>query len=171
MADLVTHTCVALLFKAASRGPRVAVFVAGTCLPDLLARVPAMVLTEARWTMPAIPEWLVYLWVPLHMPMGILLASVFFAFLLPERGRAEGFRALLGGGALHLAVDVLQSHFGVGYLLLFPFSQWDFELGWIGSEDTVRIVPVLAPVTAVVAWWRWGREWRARRAERGAGSP
>lgn len=157
MADLITHGCTAILWKLATRGPRVAVFVAGTCLPDLLGRVPSMVLTEARWTIPAIPEWAVYIWAPLHMPVGIVVGSFLFSFLLPERGRAEGFRNLLGGGLLHLAVDLLQHHFGVGYLLLFPFSLWDFELGVIGSEATVRIVPFLLPITAAWAWWRWGR--------------
>jgi hypothetical protein len=58
---------------------------------------------------------------------------------------------------LHLAVDVLQRHLGVGYLLFYPFSTWDWEAGIIGSEDTVRALPIVLPVTLLVAWWRWGR--------------
>lgn len=163
MADLVTHSCVAYLVKAVPDRPHVATFVLGTCLPDLLARVPSMGLTWLRWSLPAIPEWLVYVWVPFHMPAGVLLASFLLAFLFPETGRRVVFLNLLGGGALHIAVDLLQRHFGVGYLLLFPFSWWDFELGWIGSEDTVRIVPFLVPITLAVAWWRRKRA-RARAA-------
>lgn len=157
MADLITHGCAAILWKAGTGKPGVATFVAGTCAPDLLARVPSMGLTTLRWKIPAIPEWLIYVWGPLHMPLGILIASYALAFLFPEAGRRQAFVQLLGGGMLHVAVDLLQRHFGVGYLLLFPFSLWDFELAWIGSEDTVRIVPVLAPITAAVAWRRWGR--------------
>lgn len=161
MADLVTHVCVAVLAKVLP-GPRlsgpqahVATFVLGTCLPDLLARVPSMGLTWLRWSVPAIPEWLIYVWAPFHMPVGMLLSSFLLAFLFPESGRRVVFLNLLGGGVLHLAVDVLQRHFGVGYLLFFPFSWWDFELGWMSSEDTVRIVPVLVPLTfAAVAWRR-----------------
>jgi hypothetical protein len=160
MADLITHTCTALLWKAGTRGDRVAVFVAGTCAPDLLSRVPSMGLTWLRWQVPSIPEWLVYIWGPLHMPAGIAAAAVLLSFLFPEQGRAEAFRNLLGGGLLHLAVDLLQHHFGVGYLLLFPFSLWDYEVGLIGSEDTVLIVPILAPFTAWVAWKRWGPKGR-----------
>lgn len=157
MADLITHSCVAVLWKAAVRRPRVAVFVAGTCLPDLLGRVPPMGLTELRWSLPWIPEWCIYLWGPLHMPAGIIVSGFLFSFLFPEVGRREVARNLVGGGLLHIAVDVLQRHFGVGYLLLFPFSLWDYELGIIGSETTVKIVPFLLPFTLLVAWLRWGR--------------
>lgn len=162
MADLITHTCTAVLCQAALdrrgtalRDGRLAVFIAGTCLPDFLGRVPPMALTEARWTFPSIPEWAVYLWGPLHMPTGILVTSYLFSFLFPEQGRPSVFRYLLGGGMLHIAVDILQSHFGVGYLLLFPFSLWDYEAGLIGSETTVLIVPFLLPITLLVARWRW----------------
>lgn len=165
MADLITHTCTALLWKAASRGDRVAVFVAGTCAPDLLARVPSMGLTWLRWSVPAIPEWLVYVWGPLHMPAGVLVASYALSFLFPAEGRRQVFGDLLGGGLLHLAVDLLQHHFGVGYLLLFPFSLWDFEIGLIGSEDTVRIVPFLVPFTAWVSFRTWGRPRRKPAAD------
>jgi len=157
MADLITHACTALLWKAASGGDRVAVLVAGVCVPDLVSRVPAMSLTWLRWSVPAIPEWLVYLWGPLHMPTGMIACAWLLSFVFPEAGRRAVFANLLGGAFLHLAVDLLQHHFGVGYLLLFPFSQWDFEFGVIGSEDTVRIVPFLVPFTAAVCWWRWGR--------------
>ena len=140
----------------AQRG-EVALFVAGVCLPDLLSRVPSMAITWLRWTMPAIPEWAIYPWGPLHMPVGIVLTSVLAGFLFPERGRGRVVRALVGGGMLHMALDVLQRHLGVGYLLLYPFSTWDWEAGVIGSEDTVRAVPVVLPVTVLVAWLRWGR--------------
>ncbi len=159
MADLVTHTCLAYLCKAlrprvAQRPAHIATFILGTCVPDLLGRVPSMGLTVLRWGVPAIPEWAIYVWVPFHMPVGVALSSFILSFLFPEALRRVAFLNLLGGGLLHLGVDLLQRHFGIGYLLFFPFSLWDFELGWIGSEDTVRIVPLLVPLTAAVAWWR-----------------
>jgi hypothetical protein len=169
VADLVTHTCVAVLAKVLPGRPNVAIFVLGTCLPDLLARVPSMGLTWLRWSVPAIPEWLIHVWVPFHMPVGMLLSSFLLAFLFPETGRSVVFLNLLGGAILHLAVDLLQRHLGVGYLLFFPFSWWDFELGWIGSEDTVRIVPVLVPLTMAAVVWRRRRD-RASRSW-GGGEP
>lgn len=158
MADLVTHACTALLCKVPYRRPQhIATFVAGTCVPDLFGRVPCMALTSLRWSLPALPEALIYPWNVLHMPFGVLLGSYLLTFLFPEADRRAVYRNLVGGGLLHLAVDLLQFHFGVGYLLLFPFSTWDYELGWIGSEDTVRAVPVLVPVTALLAWVSWRR--------------
>ena len=160
MADLVTHTCVAFLVKAGwdryapPATPQIATFVLGTCLPDLLGRVPSMGLTWLRWSAPWIPEWLVYVWGPLHMPIGIAIAAYTCAFVFPEANRRASAWNLLGGGMLHMGVDLLQHHFGVGYLLLFPFSWWDYEVGCIGSEDTVKIVPVLVPITLLVAWLR-----------------
>lgn len=157
MADLITHACTALLWKSATNGPRVAVFVAGTCLPDYLSRVPSMGFTVARWYVPWMSEAWVYMWGPLHMPAGILIYSWMFGYLFPADRRREAVVNLAGGGLLHMAVDVLQTHYGVGYLLLFPFSTWDWEAGLIGSEDTVRIVPFLLPLTGLAAWARWRR--------------
>jgi hypothetical protein len=169
MADLITHTCAALLCKAVTCGavsretdpkawplpPTVATFVLGTCLPDLFGRVPSMALTTLRWSLPSIPEWTIYVWGPLHMPFGILVMSVLVAQLFGEGARRTAAVQLAAGGLLHMAVDLLQSHLGAGYLLLFPFSMWDFELGVIGSEDTVRIVPLLLPLTIAVCVGRW----------------
>lgn len=157
MADLITHACVALLWKAAVSPRRAAVFVAGTCMPDLLSRAPSMALTVLRWEIPGIPEWLVYLWGPLHMPAGIVLSAYALSFAFPAADRAETARNLAWGGLLHLGVDLLQRHWGVGYMLLFPFSLWDFEFALISTESTVLFVPVLLPATLLAAWWRWGR--------------
>ncbi len=169
MADLITHSCTALLWKVATVGPvtpsssrwrlppTLATFVLGTCLPDLLGRVPAMGLLVASWQFPQIPSWTIYFWSVFHMPVGIALTSVIVAQCWRAGERAGAFRQLLGGGMLHVAVDLLQTHLGVGYLLLFPFSTWDYEMGLIGSEDTVKIVPVLLPLTVGLCLWRWGR--------------
>jgi hypothetical protein len=157
MADLFTHASLAVLVRLGQRHPRgVATFVAGTCLPDL-ARVPAIGLTRARWDHPAIPEWLCYVWAPLHLPIGIAGVAYLGALLFPEPRRRWAFWNLFLGGLFHLLVDLMQTHLGLGYLLFFPFSEWDFELGWIGSETTVLWVPFLVPSTVAAAWWRWKR--------------
>ncbi|MFZ5480093.1 MAG: hypothetical protein ACOZNI_25230 [Myxococcota bacterium] len=157
MADLITHTCTAVLWKAATGRPHVATFVLGTCVPDFLGRVPAMGLTVLRWRWEWIPEWALYLWTPFHVPVGVVVTAWALSLWFRADERRVAFANLVGGGLLHIAVDLLQRHFGVGYLLLFPFSFWDYEIGVIGSEDTVKIVPVLVPLTAAAAWGRWGR--------------
>lgn len=161
MADLFTHSCVAVLVRLGRPTPTwVPTFVAGTCLPDL-SRVPAMGFTRLRWDLPQIPEPLCYVWAPMHLPVGIALMAYLVALFFPEAVRRRAFGELLLGGLLHLAVDLTQTHFGMGYLLFFPFSEWDFELGWIGSEATVLIAPVLVPLTMALAWWRWRRARKA----------
>lgn len=156
MADLLTHTCTAILWKTASRKPvYVGTFVLGTCLPDLLGRVPPAALIALKGRLPMVPEWSIFLWAPLHLPMGMLLWSFAVAFLYAPSERSQVFRQLFGGALLHLFVDSLQRHFGQGYLLFFPFSLWDGEFALFSSEATVRLVPVLLPLTVLLARWRW----------------
>ena len=157
MADLVTHAATALLWRAWRPREHTPAFVAGSLLPDLLARVPAIALTRLhdRLGLP-IPELLINLWVPLHLPAGMLLSSYVLAQLFEEARRPGVFRALLGGQMLHLLVDLLQYHTTGGYMLLYPLSSWSFELGVLGNEDTVYLAPPLAALTALV-WWRRAR--------------
>lgn len=171
MADLVTHGCVAVLWtclpwRTSPGGSHVAPFVLGTCLPDLLSRVPSAAVTVARWRWPGIPEEAIHLFAPLHMPVGIVIAALLASHAFREEVRPAIARALVGGGLLHLAVDLPQRHLGVGYLLLYPFSTRDVELGWIGSEDTVLAVPVLLPLTVWIA--RARRRAAGHAAARGA---
>lgn len=157
MADLITHAATALLWRAWRPGPHLPAFVAGSLLPDLLARVPAIGLTRLHDRMGVpVPELLINLWLPLHLPAGMLLSSYVLAQLFEEGARKGIFRALLAGQALHLLVDLLQYHTTGGYMLLYPLSTWSFELGILGSEDTVYLAPPLAALTAVV-WWRRSR--------------
>lgn len=98
MADLFTHASIAVLARLYQRHPRgVATFVAGTCLPDL-SRVPATLLTRLRWDFPQIPEWLCYVWAPLHLPAGIAGMSFLGACLFPEDRRKTSFINILAGG-------------------------------------------------------------------------
>jgi len=156
MADLVTHLCSAFLVKASTHRAYTPVFVAGVVLPDWFSRVPSMGLSWMQRAGYAVPDALVYCWTPLHLPVGILLWSLVLAalgdLLRPGVGRAW-FLNLLGGAALHLAFDLIQSHFTGGYLLLFPWSGQPFEFAWIGSEATVWIA---FPLTLFTVWvWRW----------------
>lgn len=157
MADLITHGCVAILLKVATGGRRVRTFVAGALLPDLLSRAPAMVMSSVNARFEALPDVLVYMWAPLHLPAGMVPAALLLSLLFPEDQRRETFVALLGGMMLHLALDLLQSHYMPGYRIFFPLSPLGVELGLIGSEDTVRLAPFLVAITAVVSLRVWRR--------------
>ena len=84
--------------------------------------------------------------------MGLGLAAWGLAFLFREDQRPAVLRSLLGGMALHLVLDLLQDHQGVGLPLLYPWSPRLFELGWIGSESSVYVAPFLAVLVVLVAW-------------------
>jgi hypothetical protein len=152
VADLVTHAAIGLLIKAATGRRHAAAFVAGTLLPDLLSRLPSMIFSAAR-VLVEVPPLLIYGFDPLHTPVGMLLSAYAISLLFVAEQRRGVFCNLLAGMLLHMAVDLLQSHLGVGYPLLFPFSTRSFELGLIGSEATVPLAIPLALVAGVV--WRW----------------
>ncbi|MED5374180.1 MAG: hypothetical protein VX899_24395 [Myxococcota bacterium] len=162
MADLITHISSALLLKAAFGRRHTASFTLGNVLPDLLGRVPGMALVKLASMGLPVPEGLTYAPGVLHMPFGMLPLSVLLALAFPERQRLAVAANLFGGCMLHLGIDLLQHHTGTGYPLLFPFSSWHWELAWIGTEATVLVAPVLAPLS-VLAFWARGR-WDARRA-------
>lgn len=153
MADLVTHIATGLLFKGATRGRHMPLFVLGTVLPDVCGRVVGMALSKLD-PLFAVPDGLVYGPGVVHMPLGMLAFTLGVAQLFRPDQRRLVFANLLGGSALHLAVDVLQRHTGTGYPLLFPFSQWHWEAGLLGSEATVPYaLPALA-IGALIWWWR-----------------
>jgi hypothetical protein len=149
VADLITHAAVAVIVKAGTGWRMPAVFVAGTVLPDVASRVPAISLGYIHVHLAPIPEWLLFAWEPMHQPLGMTLLAYLVSLFFRVSVRPLVFLNLLGGMALHLALDVLQSHHGAGYMLGFPFGTQAFELGWIGSEATV---PLAVPLCAV-AWW------------------
>ncbi len=157
MADLVTHWALAVLVKAGIGYRDVPLFVAGSLLPDLMARVPPLALELLARPLGGVPPWLSYVWVPMHLPAGMLVLAFSLSLLFPAEARRRVFANLLGGMALHLGVDLLQDHLGVGYQLLFPWWGQPFELGVYGSEASVWVAPFLA-AAALTVWWRRRRD-------------
>jgi hypothetical protein len=141
-----------LVVKAGTRGPFTAALVAGTVLPDLGARVPSMGFSALAKAGADVPPEIPYAFEVLHMPLGMLLMCWIIACFFTAEQRRPVFLNLLAGCFLHLALDLTQDHLGVGYLLGFPFSTADFELGWMGSEATVLLAPVFA-ACALGLWW------------------
>jgi hypothetical protein len=137
VGDLLTHGAAAVLLKVGVRGRFIPVFVLGTVMPDLCSRVPAIGLGYVHVHLVRVSPFLTHGWQPLHQPIGLVLLAFLTCFLFQETVRSSVFWNLLGGMALHLGLDVLQSHHGAGYLLGFPFSDFAWELGVIGSEATV----------------------------------
>jgi membrane-bound metal-dependent hydrolase YbcI (DUF457 family) len=142
MPDLFTHLATARLPAAFVRDRRIAaLLVIGTFLPDLVAK-GFMWVTRATDNFDAMT----------HSLLGLLLLSYGAALFIEERLRRPAFVALLGGGLLHVAVDLLKYNLGMGSAtLFFPFSDRSFELGLIDPLDVIFLAP-LAAVLLGIAW-------------------
>ena len=162
MPDLLTHSLLNLALPWGHlRRDELAVFVFGGVLPDFISRVPAM--TLGRGVQPLLEEhvdidWLINGFNVLHLPVGYAAATIFLATILPRFmiGPASRLRLsalLLAGGAVHLALDMLQSHMWPGYRYLFPFSLRPLELGWFDPDLGFFSWPILLPL----AWFAWSR--------------
>lgn len=165
MADLITHAALGLLFKRGQRAlwptrpPHLASFSLGSVLPDLLGRVPADTAVALASHGLRVPDLLLYGWGPLHIPAGMVSLSAGLSLLFRSDQRRAVFANLLGGMLLHLLLDLFQDHAGGGYLLLFPLSDRPYELGWLSTEGTLWLAPVLAGL----ALWAWGGRHPLRR--------
>jgi len=153
MADLVTHVSSALLVKAGTRRPHAVLLATGVLLPDIAARAPG-IMVDILLPAGEPPLLAVLLGAGLfHTPVGVALTAALLSLLFVERQRLLVFWNLLAGGLLHIAVDLLQRHEVAGYALAAPFSYTGFELGWISTEATLWVAPVLAPLSI----WSWLR--------------
>lgn len=146
MADLLTHVALAHCIKRLSWSPQHALlFALGTALPDLVGRAPGLGIALLEHALGQDMPYVITLgFDAVHMPFPFTVFCLFVAWCLPERGRRVIFYNLLLGGYLHFGVDVFQKHLEGGYHLLFPFTWWDWELGLIGSEESLYVAGPLA---------------------------
>ena len=158
MADLITHSALAVIVKASTGWRMPAVFVAGTLLPDIASRVPAIGLGYIHVHLAEIPRWILFAWEPMHQPLGMVVCAYLASLFFSASHRFTVFLNLLGGMVLHMFLDVLQSHHGAGYMLAFPFHKSTFEFGWIGSEATA---PFAVPLSLIAGWLVLRRSKRA----------
>ncbi|MEE2750956.1 MAG: metal-dependent hydrolase [Myxococcota bacterium] len=153
MADLLTHVSTAFLAKSVSQKPHAVLLATGVVLPDVGSRLPGIVFDQlgGQGDLPMVGLLLGS--GVLHTPIGIAVCSLLLALCFVQSQRAVVFWNLLAGGVLHLALDVMQRHLTGGYQLWVPWSYEGVELGWISSESTVWIAPVLLPLSV----WAWRR--------------
>jgi membrane-bound metal-dependent hydrolase YbcI (DUF457 family) len=132
MADLFSHFAAASLPASAVRDRRIAaLLVAGTFLPDLAAK-------GLYWVARAKSEFTE----PTHSLAGLLLLSYGAALFVEERLRRDAFFAIFAGGVIHVLVDLLKDHLGMGAARLFyPFSTFSPELGLVDSLNVFQLIP------------------------------
>ena len=131
MPDLITHCSVAYLFKWIFRD-KLALFVLGTILPDLLTRGLFLIF-----------PFLVPFLTPLHTPLVLIFVCYFLCLFFQESIRKGVFVALLSGSYLHLLLDLFQIHIGKEeYIWFYPFSWKSYEIGLFWPETSVLTIPL-----------------------------
>ena len=124
MPDLFAHFASGYLLSYSSKFRRyTALFVLGTVLPDVLTRIPEIVLQRFL----GFPVF--HFFNALHTPVGVTFASYILSYAFPEEERKFVFTWLLSGSLIHIALDLLQKQFyRAVYMPFFPFStepvQW-----------------------------------------------
>lgn len=142
MADLFTHFVAARVPGGWVRDRRLqALLVLGTFLPDIVGKGLRFVLQSHNSSPLAT-----------HSLAGVLLLSYLACLFVEEGLRRRGFAMLVGGGMIHLLVDLAKDHQGMGAVFPFlPFSAAGVELGWIHSENVIYLIPLDAAILAA-AW-------------------
>ncbi len=139
MPDLVSHYAVAHLAARRWWKPSSTIFVFGTLLPDLLTRPFYILWPQTYWLL-----------MPLHTPVGIIIASWMIAILFRAEAHRQIFMALTLGAFLHFALDALQRHLIAGYFWLWPFSWWTTERGLFWPEESLVAAPMLALIVVLL---------------------
>ena len=159
MADLLSHGLVAyLLAGPRTDGTSVAWAVSGALLPDLLDRAPNILWRLSLDVLRVEPSALEVLLLAglqvFHTPIGFALLAIAIALSLPlwlvdPLKRRTAALCLWLGGMSHFALDICQED--ARLRLFYPFSMRFWQFGFMQSEDSIRVWPVLL-IAALVLW-------------------
>ncbi|MBI4618348.1 MAG: metal-dependent hydrolase [Planctomycetes bacterium] len=152
MPDVLTHLATGhwagrlLAGRQPARQRRLALLLAaltGAALPDLLTRVPSLLLSER---VDGIGSFVA----PLHCPLPYLLACALLSRTFVEELRAPVFAGLAIGGLIHLAADLGQRNLRSLYMVFFPFTASGYQLGLYEPEASVRWAPAFLAASAAL---------------------
>jgi hypothetical protein len=122
-------------------------FILGGMLPDILTRIPSILVPATYWYV-----------VPFHAPLVLVVVCYVLCFTVPQPYRITAFFWLCGGVALHCIPDAFQKHLGMGYPWLFPFSWRSYQWGLFWPEQSLWALPVLAVTALIVLYARYRRK-------------
>ncbi len=167
MPDLLTHYLSARILTVKSGTRLISLFFMGTILPDVLSRVPSIVIAILFGTYDCHLGWF---WAILHSPIVLILVCFLMTFFFEENLRKSVFRFLIFGVVLHLGLDMLQKTFtsGSGYLWFFPFSFKSFNIPLFWPDQSLYFIPVLLVILIFIWWFKPDEEmirekWRNKR--------
>ena len=150
MPDLLTHAATGyLLGRFYSTDHRLALLIIGSILPDLLTRVPQIVLQRFL----DLPVG--HFFAAFHTPAALVVACYGLSFLFDETRRRISFVLLLTGALFHVVLDLMQKQFYHGkYMPYFPYS---FEtVQW--KLFHIHASLLIAPALLVFVIWLWRKD-------------
>lgn len=137
MPELVTHGIVAYAVgRLAKFQSLTLIVIGGTLLPDVIVR-SASIFFKGKF---------VWLFLPLHTPFVLVILCYVVSLLYRVGERKRIFLASTLGVIIHLVLDSLQKHYGLGYLWLFPFSWQKFEFGVFWPEESMFVIPIMIAI-------------------------
>lgn len=160
MPDGLTHALAAYLAVGRyAKGAKLALFLVGTLLPDILLRGGRLFLTAA----PNRDQAELFL-VPFHSPIPVAILYLGLAQLFRHGLRQTVFLWLYLGCLLHFLLDMMQRTINGagftfeaidGYQWLYPISWFDFQVGLLWPEDFPWVLVIIIPL----AIWQWRKGW------------
>lgn len=172
MPDLITHSVAGHIAARVTRMRHgLVLLVIGNCLPDLLSRLPVRIVGEINFRTGhlAEPYWY-WMWMPGHLPVGLLFACYALSHLFVEERRRAAFFTLVAGSATHLFMDSFQWHASGGEPIFWPVTWKGYEIGVVSPEASLAWIPALLVASALVevahqSAKAWSRRRAAARAE------
>ncbi|MBX3042078.1 MAG: metal-dependent hydrolase [Candidatus Kapabacteria bacterium] len=146
MPDLITHTAAAYLVRnrKISR-PDLIIYLFGAMLPDLVTRPFMIIYPPVR-----------YFFHTFHTPVAMLLIIYLIAQFFEEKIKYRIMKFLGLGVLTHFVLDMFQASVTQrGYAWFFPFSYYDFNIGFFWPEDSVLFLPFTFSILAVDILWSY----------------
>ncbi len=134
---------------------RLTVFLIGSLMPDILLRGGRLLFEHSSQK-----DFLELYLMPLHTPFTCLVVCIALAQLFKPGIRKSACMMLYAGCLTHFILDIFQRTInGVGLTLepldsyhwLYPFSWYDFQIGFFWAENTSYALTFLIPLTG----WIW----------------
>ena len=139
MPDLFAHFASGYLISRYSRFRAYTAFIVlGAVLPDMLTRLPEIVL-DRFLGINAYHAVEIF-----HSPFVLCLVAFLLSLLMDYRLRPIAFTWILLGSLTHVFLDLMQSQFGESvYMPYFPFSFIRVEFGFFHFNASIVAFPIL----------------------------
>jgi len=147
MPDLFTHAATGYFIgRSLYADHRIGLIVLGSILPDLLTRVPQIILQRFL-------EFPVsHFFAAFHTPVALIISCYLLCFLVTEAQRKTSCLLMSFGALCHFVLDLMQEQFYQPiYMPWFPLSFQAMQWSWFHIHASLLITPVL--LVAVLYLW------------------